>query len=87
MFEEVAADNAAMSDVAVAIEMPVTIEIVIPIGAVEQTPVTVPVAETIPIAIAKAFTTLIKVRSAGIARVSCLSARGYRHYRRLGRAT
>ena len=57
MLEEIATRNAAMFEIAAAFEMPVTIEIVIPISAVVQRPVAVPVAETVAI--------LVKVRAAG----------------------
>ena len=57
VFEEVATRNATIADVAVAFEIPVTIEIVIPIGAIVQTPTIVPVAKTVAI--------LVKVLATG----------------------
>jgi hypothetical protein len=49
VFEEVAARNTTIADVAVAFEIPVTTEIVIPIGTIVQVPTVVPVAKTVAI--------------------------------------
>jgi len=67
VFEEVAANDAATLKIAAAFEIPATIEIVIPIGAVKQTSVTVfvtkavTIAEPVAITIGEAVTILVKV--------------------------
>jgi hypothetical protein len=64
MFEEVAAHDAAMVKIAAAFDISPMIEILIPIGAIVETPTVVPVAKAVAITIAQAVAIPVKVRTA-----------------------
>src|SRR5262249_27019343 len=79
VFEEIAAHDAAMPEIAIAFEIAVTIasvEIVVPIGPVEQTPVAVTIAEAVTITIAKAVSILVEVLTVHVCRCAVIESVG-----------
>src|SRR5262249_52339510 len=90
VFEEIAAHDAAMPEIAIAFEMAVTIapvEIVVPIGPVEQTPVAVTIAEAVTITIAKAVTILVEVLTVHVRRCAVIESAGPAIRSHAGRGT
>ena len=72
VFEEIAAHNPLMVKVAAAFDT-VSIEIAIPIGAIEQAPVAVLVAQAVPIAKPPTPTIAASIWPLGLTRTSMIS--------------
>src|SRR5262249_55200950 len=90
VFEEIAAHDAAMPEIAIAFEIAVTIasvEIVVPIGPVEQTPVAVTIAEAVTITIAKAVSILVEVLTVHVCRCAVIESVGPAIRSHAGRGT